>query len=49
MDKRWSQYTNANSSQYTIVSDDYGKVINLNVKYIDNLGYNEDLIQQIPP
>lgn len=34
---------NANNNQYTIVSEDYGTIINLNAKYIDNLGYNEDI------
>lgn len=33
----------ANSKTYTIVADDYNKEINVNAKYIDNAGFNEDV------
>tara|TARA_B100000963_G_scaffold202727_1_gene176524 strand:+ start:22084 stop:26388 length:4305 start_codon:yes stop_codon:yes gene_type:complete len=31
------------NKQYIIVNDDYGKLINVNVTYTDNAGFNEDI------
>ena len=35
---------NATNKQYIITGDDYGKVLNVTAKYVDNGGFNEDLV-----